>query len=160
MVSRGEVKVHVESFTKGMEEVGHEFGTSIGGDMRWNPMLGENMEDKQVHKLLGGDCIDSGDEDTWLCELVDDYQDHRESIRVGELLNEVHGDGVPGSLGDQKLLKGAERKVLRDFGACAGGTGLAVIADKELESRPVVVPEDESLRLVLTIMSSGGMIMM
>jgi hypothetical protein len=30
-----------------MEEMRHEFGTSVGSYMRWNSMLGEDMDNKE-----------------------------------------------------------------------------------------------------------------
>ena len=44
------------------------------------------------------------------------------------------------------------------LGACAGGAGLAVVPDKESESGPGVLAEDEGLRLVLTPVASSQVI--
>src|SRR5882724_1043163 len=43
MISRSEVKLHVQCSSKGPEEVGHEFRTTIGSDMAWDTMLGKDM---------------------------------------------------------------------------------------------------------------------
>jgi hypothetical protein len=48
MVSRGEVELHVQGLFKRTEEMRHKFGTSVGGYMRWNSMLGENMDNEEL----------------------------------------------------------------------------------------------------------------
>ena len=48
----------------------------------------------------------------------------------------------------------------RDFGSHAGHARLAVVTNEEAESGPGVVPEYKGLRLVLTIVSSGQMVML
>ena len=63
MISRGEVEFHVQGFTQGLKEVGDELQTSIGGDVRWNSMFWEHMEDKKLSELSGGDCVVSRNED-------------------------------------------------------------------------------------------------
>jgi len=35
VISRSEVKLHVEGFTESAEEVGDKFGTAVGGDVEW-----------------------------------------------------------------------------------------------------------------------------
>jgi len=44
VVTRGEVQVHGECFSKRLEEVGYELSTLIRGDMGGNSMLGEHVE--------------------------------------------------------------------------------------------------------------------
>ena len=48
-------------------------------------------------------------EDALLGEVIHYYEDGSESHGVRELFDKVHGDGIPRSLGDRKLLKGAVR---------------------------------------------------
>ena len=48
VVSRGEVELHVEGFTKRAEEVGDEFWTSIGGGMSRYSVFGEDVGDKEL----------------------------------------------------------------------------------------------------------------
>ena len=44
MISRSEMKSHVEGFSKQAEKVGDELRSTIGGNMLENSVLGENME--------------------------------------------------------------------------------------------------------------------
>ena len=44
VVTGSEVELHVESFPEGAEEVGDKLRTSVGGDVRRNFVLGEDME--------------------------------------------------------------------------------------------------------------------
>ncbi len=46
MISGSEVEFHVKSFSKGMRELGDNFGAVVRGDMVRNTMLGENMNDE------------------------------------------------------------------------------------------------------------------
>ena len=57
------MKCHVQGFTQGPEEVGDKLQTSIGGDMRWNSMFGEHMEDEELGELRRGDGVVSRDKD-------------------------------------------------------------------------------------------------
>ena len=43
MISRSEVKFHVQCGSEGPEEVGYEFHTMIESDVAWDTMLGEDM---------------------------------------------------------------------------------------------------------------------
>ena len=63
VISGGEVEWSVQGFTQRLEEVGDDFQTSIRGDVGWDSVLGEYMEDKKLGKLSGGDSIMSQNED-------------------------------------------------------------------------------------------------
>jgi hypothetical protein len=65
-----------------MEETRHEFRTSVGSDVRWNSMLGEDMDDEQFSQLGRGDRIMSQNEESLLSEMVYHYQDSSETFRV------------------------------------------------------------------------------
>ena len=75
-------------------------------------------------------------EDTLLAETVNDDKDGGKSVGLGKLLDEVHGDGVPGTIGDRKLLHGSIGLVTRGLGTPAGGTGCAVVLDESTEIGP------------------------
>jgi hypothetical protein len=62
VVSGGEVEFHVQGFSQGAEKGGYELCTPIGGDMRWNSMLGKDMEHKQLGKYWSGYGVKGGDE--------------------------------------------------------------------------------------------------
>ena len=44
MVSRGEVKLYIESFSERPEEVQDELRSAVGGDMWWYSVLRKHME--------------------------------------------------------------------------------------------------------------------
>ena len=100
----------------------------------------------------------SRNEDGLLSEAVDDDEDSGVAVGVGELLYEVHGDGIPRAFGDGELLQSAVWCVSGDLRSFADGAGLAVVADKASETRPGVVAEYESLSLVLAPVSSCRMV--
>ena len=54
MITRGEVKGHIEGFSKRAEEAGCELQSSVRGDMLGNAMLGEYMCDKEDSQILRG----------------------------------------------------------------------------------------------------------
>jgi hypothetical protein len=56
-----------------MEETRHDFRTSVGGDMRQNSMLGEDMDDEKFSQLGGDDSIVSQNEESLLSEMVYHY---------------------------------------------------------------------------------------
>ena len=46
MVTRGEMKLHVENETERSEEVRYEFKTSVGSDVAWDTMLRKDVNDE------------------------------------------------------------------------------------------------------------------
>ena len=46
MISGSEMKFHVQCGSEGPEEVGNKFRATIGGDVAWNTMLGEDVENE------------------------------------------------------------------------------------------------------------------
>ena len=75
-------------------------------------------------------------EDTLLAETVNDDKDGGKSVGLGKLLNEVHGDGVPGTIGDWKLLYSSIGLVTRSLRTFASGTRCAVVLDECTEIGP------------------------
>jgi hypothetical protein len=57
MVTQSEMQFHIQGLSERTEETRHEFGTLVGGDMRWNSMLGEDMDNKKFSQLGKGDSI-------------------------------------------------------------------------------------------------------
>ena len=53
---------HSECFSERAEEVGHEFQTSVGGDMGWDSMLGEHVRNEELGELRGGNGVVSRNE--------------------------------------------------------------------------------------------------
>jgi len=51
MVTGSEVELHVEGFSKTTEEMGDEFGASVGSDVEWDSVLGKDIHYKKVCEL-------------------------------------------------------------------------------------------------------------
>ena len=73
-------------------------------------------------------------EDTLLGESIDDDQNSGESEGLRKLLDEVHGDGVPGLLGDRELLESSVWLVPGRLGSLTSRAGLAIVLDKPADS--------------------------
>ena len=56
------------------EEMGDEFGSAVGSNMAWNPMLGEDMKNEELYKLLRHDCVMSRNEKSLLGEMINNDQ--------------------------------------------------------------------------------------
>ena len=138
--------------------MGYELGAPVGRDVRRNPVLGENVEDEQVGELFGIEGVVRRDEDGLLGEPIYYDQDRRKTVGAREVLDEVHGDGVPRAFGDRKLLQSAVGEVTGDLRSRAGHAGLAVVSDEELESGPSVVAENKCLGLVLSPVACRRMV--
>ena len=63
VISRSEVESHVLCGAEGPEEVGHKWGSTIRGYMAWDTILGEDVENEELYKLLRHDGMVSWDEE-------------------------------------------------------------------------------------------------
>ena len=99
-------------------------------------------------------------EDTLLGESIDDDQNSGESKGFQKLLDEVHGDGILGLLGDRELLKSSVWLVPGRLGSLTSRAGLAIVLDKPADSGPRILSSDELQRLVKAIMTRKRMIML
>ena len=115
-----------------------EFGASVGRDVIRNAMLGEHVKDKQFRQLGRSDRIMSRDEHSLFREPVNDDKDRRISRGARKLFYEIHGDRVPRTLRNRKLLEVAVRPMPGCFGTFARNTGLAEFNDEGPEVGPVV----------------------
>ena len=75
-------------------------------------------------------------------ESINDYEECCISVRVGKVFNEVDGNGIPGSFGDQELLQKSVGFMMRGFGPFASGTRTTKMLDKGSEIRPNIVSAD------------------
>src|SRR6202030_4762079 len=78
---------------------------------------------------------------------------------LGELLNEIHQNGIPWFLGYGQLLERSIWFMPRGFCPTTSGARLAKVQYKSSEFWPGVVPEDQGHSLGLTKMSSEQVIM-
>ena len=82
------------------------------------------------------------DEYALLREAVDNNKDGGVSAGEREVLNEVHGDGVPWSLWHRKLLEESIGTMMQSFGTSAGSTGADKLLHKISELWPGVFTSD------------------
>ena len=80
-----------------------ELGTTIRCDMGWNAVLGKYVDNEKFGQLCGSDGVVCGNEDALLGEVIYYYQDSSKPLRIWEVFNQVHGDGVPRTGRDGKL---------------------------------------------------------
>ena len=99
-------------------------------------------------------------EDTLLEESIDDDQNSGESEGFQKLFDEVHGDGVPGLLGNRGLLESSVWLVPGCLGSLTSRAGLAIVLDKFADFGPRILSPNELKRLVKAIMTCERMIML
>ena len=95
-------------------------------------------------------------------EMINNNQDRSVTGRLGLLLYEIHGDGIPWPLGNGKLLEKpvwSHWSVAHGFGARTNGARFAVVFDIGRESGPVVIEANLVKGFGLTVMSCKWMVM-
>ena len=71
---RSEMQFHIQSESERVEEMGDEFRSMIRSDMAWNSMLGEDVKNEELCKLLRCDCVMSRNEESLLGETINNNQ--------------------------------------------------------------------------------------
>ena len=74
MITGSEMQFHVQSDSERAEEMGNDFGSAVGSDMAWNSMLGEDVKNKELCKLLRCNRIMSWNEKSLLGETINNDQ--------------------------------------------------------------------------------------
>ena len=92
----------------------------------------------------------SGDENALFGESVDYNQDRIETIGNRKWLDEVHGNGIPRTRRNRKLLEGAIRLVELRLGSHTSRARPAVIPYVASETWPIKLTSDESKGFVLS----------
>ena len=54
--------------------MGDEFGSAVGSDVAWDSMLGEDMKNEELCKLLRRDCVMGWNEESLLGETINNDQ--------------------------------------------------------------------------------------
>ena len=75
-------------------------------------------------------------------ELVNYHEDSSVSGRLGQLLDEIHRNRIPGLLGYWKLLEKSIWLMMLRFGMYTSYARLAKVIDKGSESRPHIFAAD------------------
>ncbi|KIJ07281.1 hypothetical protein PAXINDRAFT_90685 [Paxillus involutus ATCC 200175] len=123
-------------------------------------MLGKHVKEKDLHKSGRVYGVVRQDEYGLLGKVVNDSQDSGESAGGGELLNEIHRDGVPWLLGNGELFKQPIGSVSRGFGSGAGSTGTDIVLYKCPKSWPSIFPTNQLKSPILSEVSRQGMVML
>ena len=116
------MEFNVQRFGQGVEELGDELRSSVRGYVRRDTVFGEDVKDKEMSEFWSVDGINGRNEDGLFGETVHHNEDGGVTGGGGELLYEVHGDGVPWFLRNRKLLERSVGFVTRGFGAFANST--------------------------------------
>ena len=74
MISGSEMQFHVQGDSERVEEMGNEFRSAVGSDMAWNSVLGEDVKNEELCKLLRCDHVVSQNEKSLLGETINDDQ--------------------------------------------------------------------------------------
>ena len=74
MISGSEMQLHVQCDSEWVEEMGNEFGSVIGSNVAWDSVLGEDMKNKELCKLLRRNHVVSRNEESLLGETINDDQ--------------------------------------------------------------------------------------
>jgi hypothetical protein len=159
MVSQSEAWFHIQGLSRRMEEMRQKFGTSVRGDMRWNSMFREDMDDEKFGQLGRGDSIMSRNEESLLSETVYHYQNSSETFGVGELLNKVHKNWFPGTEWNRELTEKAIWFMSFCFWPSTGSARFNIICYKLLNIGPSILPLDDRKSFVDTKMSRDWIIM-
>jgi hypothetical protein len=154
------MEFHVKNYSEGLEEMGNEFWTTIGGNMRRNSMLGEYVEDKEFRKFEGGNSIVGGDEYCLLGESVYNNKNGGEAGGGRELFYEVHGDRIPWLVWDWELLDEPIRTMSFGFRSSTRRTRVAVIGSERAETGPDVFASYKFDCLVLSEVTGDRMIVL
>ena len=85
-------------------------------------------------------------------------QDSGKARGRGELFYEIHGDGIPWSLGDGELFEHTVWTMTRGLRVSTGGAGLDVVLDVRAYSWPCVFVSDEVECTALPIMTRKRMV--
>ena len=68
------MQFHVQGDSKRAEEMGNEFRSMVGSDVAWNSVLGEDVKNEELCKLLRRNCIMSWNEKSLLGEMINNDQ--------------------------------------------------------------------------------------
>ena len=74
MIAGSEMQLHVQSDSEGLEEMGDKFRSVIGSDMAWDSVLGEDVKNEELCKLLRCDHIMCRNEEPLLGETINNDQ--------------------------------------------------------------------------------------
>ena len=149
---------HVQCSSEGSEEAGHELRAPVGGDVRGDSVLGEDVNEEELGEFLGSDGVVTWDENALLRGAVDDHQDRGESVRRRKVLDEVGGNGVPRTFRHRERAEKTVRAVARSLVTLAVDARPAVVANKCPDLRPHVLTANYLQRPVLAVVSGKNVV--
>ena len=102
-------------------------------------MFGEDVKDEETGQLLRSDVNVARDEYGLFGRAINDDKDGVVTVRVGEFLNEIHGDRIPWSFRDRKGLQKTIRAMSRRLVMSTNHTRLDIIPNKLANLGPSVL---------------------
>ena len=74
MITGSEMQFHIQRDSERVEEMRDEFGSMVGSDVAWNSMLGDDVKNEELCKLLRCDHVMSRNEESLLGETINNNQ--------------------------------------------------------------------------------------
>ena len=74
MITGSEMQFHVQSDSERVEEMGNKFGSAVASDVAWNSVLGEDMNNEELCKLVRCNRVVSQNEKSLLGEMINNDQ--------------------------------------------------------------------------------------
>ena len=130
MVSRSEMEFHVQGFAERSKEVRDKLRAMIRCNMGRNTMYGKYMDNKEFSQLSRSDGVVCGDENALLCEMIYHYQDSSKPFGNWEVFNEIHGNRIPQTGRDRKLMEKTIRLVVLGLVPRTSCTRSTIVSDK------------------------------
>ena len=142
MVSGSEMEFHVQGFAERSKEVRDKLGAVIRHNMGRNTMFGKYMDNKELGQLSRSDGVVCGDENALLVETNYHYQDSGKPFGNWEVFNEIHGNRIPWTGRDGKLMEKTIRLVAFGLVPRTSCTGSTIVSNKCANIQPSILSAD------------------
>ena len=126
-----------------MEKEGDELGATVGGDVQWDSMFGEDVEYEQMGQLCRVHFVGHQDKNPLLHKPINNHKDCSKTGALRELLDEIHRDGIPRFLRYGQLLERSIWLMPRGFRPTTSCARFAKVRYESSEFQPGIIPEDQ-----------------
>ena len=142
VVTGSEMEFHVQGFAERSKEVRDKLRAAIRCNMGRNTMFGKYMDNEELSQLSGSDGVMCGDENALLGETIYHYQKSGKPFRNWEVFNEIHGNRIPRTGRDRKLMEKTIRLVALGLVPRTSCTGSTIVSNKCANTWPSVLSAD------------------
>ena len=115
-------------------------------DVTWEgtPCLvfGKYMDNEELSQLSRSDGVVCGDENALLGETIYHYQDSGKPFRNWEVFNEIHGNRIPQTGRDGKLMEKTVRLVVLGLVLRTSCTRSTIVSNKCANTQPSILSAD------------------